>query len=208
MATSPTSQRHDLFLDITRGAAAQLVVIGQGWTLVPILKRACPPTTPELARPNSSCKVWLDDAYEYLETGDFDLIITDATYPDGNGNDEVLPGFISMFQRVSEYAPVLAVRDTARMSFNMLDCYAAGDACDVPLYSRISQEDPTATITMNRVQFLDVNDLICPESICSPVVGNRVVYRDFSHFTRTFVISLIPDFSARVKEKLSESQML
>lgn len=28
MATSPTSQRHDLFLDITRGAAAQLVVIG------------------------------------------------------------------------------------------------------------------------------------------------------------------------------------
>lgn len=181
------------------------VAESEGWTLVPVLKRACPPTTPEHARPESSCQAWLGDAYDYLESGNFDLIITDGTYPDGIGGDEVPAGFSAMFERVSEYAPVLAVRDTARIPFDMLDCFAASKDCETPLYSRISDQDPTDVINLRGVHFLDVNDLICPDAVCSPVVGNRVVYRDSSHFTRTFVLSLVPDFSVRIRETLSES---
>lgn len=52
---------------------------------------------------------------------------------------------------------------------------------------------------------LDMNDLVCPEQVCRPVVGNVFVYWDDGHITPDYVRSLSPEFTRRVEEKLAEA---
>ena len=37
-----------------------------------------------------------------------------------------------------------------------------------------------------------MNDLLCDDGTCSPVVGGVLVYRDHHHLTRTYVMTLAP----------------
>ena len=50
------------------------------------------------------------------------------------------------------------------------------------------------------VTVLDLNDLICEPAVCSPVVGNVLVYWDGSHIGATFMRTLAPELDARLAE--------
>lgn len=50
-----------------------------------------------------------------------------------------------------------------------------------------------------------MNDLVCPEQLCRPVVGNVFVYWDDGHITPDYVRSLSPEFTRRVEEKLANA---
>ncbi len=68
----------------------------------------------------------------------------------------------------------------------------------MPLLSRISPEDPTENMSFSNVAFVDLNEYICPELFCRPVVGNRFVFRDTNHLTETYASSLSAPFSEHV----------
>jgi hypothetical protein len=50
-----------------------------------------------------------------------------------------------------------------------------------------------------RAELIDVNSLICEPTICPPIVGNVVVYRDTHHLTQTYIGSLAPYFLRKLE---------
>ena len=49
-----------------------------------------------------------------------------------------------------------------------------------------------------------MNDLICPDGRCAPVVGNVYTYWDGNHLTPDYVRTLAPIFVDRVNRALTE----
>jgi hypothetical protein len=45
-----------------------------------------------------------------------------------------------------------------------------------------------------------MTDLLCPDRMCAPVLGNVVVYRDAHHLTRSYTLSLAPYLEERLLE--------
>src|SRR5690606_9919936 len=49
-----------------------------------------------------------------------------------------------------------------------------------------------AAAEVEGVVVLDLTDHICPQERCFPVIGNVLVYRQGSHLTNTYAMSLVP----------------
>lgn len=165
------------------------------WTLVPFLKAACQPTLPEDGS-DESCQQWLEKTYTELAAGDFDLVITTVTRP-GGGSDHVPDTYAGMLDRLRAHSAVLGIRDNPSFFVDMPGCFASGDDCTFPLYSRINRQDPTDALDMPGVAFADVNDLVFPEEMCQPAVGNRLVFRDSGHLTTSYVNSMKDEVGRR-----------
>lgn len=170
------------------------------WTLVPVLKEACQPTMPEDAR-SDECGDWLTDAYATLGDGDFDLIITTATRP-GGGADEIPETYRSMLSQLGSHSTVLGLRDNPLFPVDMPECYSEDGECDFPLYSRIWRDSPLEGLNIPGVITADLNDLICPNDLCQPVVGNRFVFSDRQHVSTTYVLSMVEVAAERWEQAL------
>lgn len=168
---------------------ASLLAERHGWTLVPVLKEACQPTMPEDAR-SDECREWLTEAYETLAAGDFDLVVTTATRP-GGGADEMPETYHRMLTQLSTHSAVLGLRDNPLFPVDMPECYSEGGDCDFPLYSRIWRDSPLENLQIPGVVTADLNDLLCPDEMCQPVVGNRFVFSDRQHVSTTYVLSMV-----------------
>lgn len=167
------------------------------WTLVPLLRASCPPTMPSEAN-GPSCERWLMSSYERLRDGNFDLVITTGTRPTNSGSGDYVPGsYHRMMETLAASSKVLAIRDNASFLESPAECYAMGAECEVPLHTRLSKEDPTKGVDIKGVEFVDANDLICPEELCRPTVGNVLVFRDRSHLTRTYVETMSAEVGRR-----------
>lgn len=42
------------------------------------------------------------------------------------------------------------------------------------------------------VRLVNVRPWFCADRICPAVIGNRIVYADFGHLTRTYAVHLVP----------------
>ena len=51
-----------------------------------------------------------------------------------------------------------------------------------------------------RVFPLEVNDLVCPEDECTPVIGNVMVSLDADHITSTYAASMQDEVDVRLRE--------
>lgn len=74
-------------------------------------------------------------------------------------------------------------------------------ACAVPRAqalpsSPLSQAASTAADA--QVHLIDLTDQLCDLDRCYPVVGNLIVYRDYSHLAVDYVRALVPYLSAAV----------
>ena len=49
---------------------------------------------------------------------------------------------------------------------------------------------------------VDLTDIYCPADVCLPVIGHVVVYQNKDHLTLTFVNSVIPILSDRIRDAL------
>lgn len=172
------------------------------WTLVPFVKPACIPALPEETA-EGPCRDWLVSTYDAIESGRFDLVITTATRP-GDGGDEVPSFYVSMLEKLSSVTTVLGIRDNPAFPVNMPDCYAMGGDCDFPLSDFLRSPSPTDALDIPHVAYVDVNDLICPDDVCSPVVGNRFVFRDDAHLTTTYMVSMQTEVARRWSEALMD----
>jgi peptidoglycan/LPS O-acetylase OafA/YrhL len=172
------------------------------WTLVPFVKPACVPALPE-ETVEGPCRDWLVSTYDAIESGGFDLVITTATRP-GEDGDEVPSFYVSMLEKLSSITTVLGIRDNPGFAVDMPECYAMGGECGFPLSDYLSSPSPTDALDIPHVAYVDVNDLICPDGICSPVVGNRFVFRDQSHLTTTYMVSMQVEVAQRWSDALRD----
>src|SRR5687767_8293536 len=108
-----------------------------------------------------------------------------------------------MEERIRELASrgtqVIGVRDTPRFDIEPSRCaleHGAESPECTPTHPMLEQPSPMQDLAeeLPEVTAVDMNDLICPDGQCSPVIGNVYTYWDNNHLTSEYVQSLTPMF--------------
>lgn len=162
------------------------------------------------------CRAWQDKALEHVVGARPDAVFTTSTRPlEKAGKGDYTPQwYVDVFARLSsEGIPALGVRDLPwlldedaehRQPFDCLSVREDPEFCGVPRERALAAEDPAITALggMPGVSLLDFSDLQCDAEVCSAVVGNVMVYRDSHHYTKTFVLTMVPYIENALAEAL------
>ena len=176
----------------------------RGWRVVSLTKSSCPPA-PGVAveRPGQrggtydQCTAYQTGVAERFAELDPDVVLlSSAAY-------DVPPDELAaaMARRVDDLraggAVVGMVRDVPRVPFDMPECLIdnpdEASACAFPreegmVRSGVGQDELAAL--RPGMPVLEFNDAVCPGTVCSPVLGGVVVWRDTNHLSATYVRSL------------------
>ena len=158
------------------------------------------------------CQRWLADAESYLQDEHPDTLVIQSTFSTYDGREEhIRTGTEDQVAKWTDAGvTVLGIRDNPRFTESHIECEQAGDpqACLFADHPSAVNPDPTADWEQRYPGYAPVefNDLICPDGICPPAVGNVYTYADNNHLTATFVRSTQPFFDARTDEALDRAE--
>lgn len=136
--------------------------------------------------------------------------------PDASPQDvtaERIDGVRSLWRKLNDAGvDVVAMAATPRMPFDVPKCLAEKpddpDACSVArteAYERVwsLRDSKEAVQGLPRTSLLDMNDMVCPQDPCTPIIGGLMVYRDAHHVTRTYMETLAAPLARRLDDVLS-----
>ncbi len=162
------------------------------------------------------CRGYEDYALSYLDRVSPDIVLTAVTQTSAT-KDEVMPaGTEAAVQELLDRGiDVLGMRDTPRWEQDQFQCaesviedggtpVEADEICGADLTAKLAAENPAASLAdlspsaadaadaadtadAADVVLVDHSSEICPDSRCSPILGESYVYMDDNHLTRTFV---------------------
>lgn len=196
-------------------APLQALALEHHWRLVIATKNACPladaATLPAgVAHP--SCKTWNQSLEAFIKTQPkFDLIINStSTYVTGNFADTA-PAYKTEVQRlVSQGNRWLAILDNPKPLASFIGCISAAGKnaakeCGLSRGHAMSPADLLAPVVkgLPGVTYADYTDAYCSETACPPVINNIVVYRDDSHISATFSMTLKDRLEASINQAMS-----
>ncbi len=195
------------------------------WALVTHTKSSCPFIRGNVWRRGEiyeACVLWNAKAMESIISLKPDLVVTAKIsnsriqMPDGtvNSRSAVVDGLADAWTQLGDHGiPVLAIGQTPRFDFEIPDClgrYKNPEECSRTRNDVLSDFDPIPLAvngTSNAV-FLDMNEYLCQENICPPIIGNVLVYRDFHHLTatysRTLAIAIVQPVMSAMGERTVE----
>ncbi|PWE18699.1 hypothetical protein DDZ18_03655 [Marinicauda salina] len=206
--------------------ALRTIAESREFRLVTFTKSGCPLIgTPILLRGQEypECVQWNDSVMERLLELQPDLVVTSmlsstfaAGYDDPDAsNAAVVEGLSSSWRRLGEAGiPVLAIRQTPRFSHDVPECVAehleAPSHCAETRAVALRRYDPIppAGEAVGSARVVDLNEFICELNVCSPIVGNVLVYRDPHHLSATYSRSLAPLLANEVERALEEAVAL
>lgn len=190
--------------------ALSLLAERNGWRLHAYTKSGCPfsPETTFLrGQPYQACSEWNRRLLELLRNEPPDVLVTSQYVGHLVVGSKGRPDSAERFARglVESWSSlqaagtiVVAIRDTPRIGFDVVDCMAGADgdfeSCALPRSEAFSYPDPVlkAAGLNSGVVLVDLSDHICHVDKCRPVVGDTLVYRDPNHLTATYVRTLAP----------------
>ena len=169
------------------------------WRIVSITKSACR-FNALFTRGHESCHEWNLALPDHLAELAPDVVFTTGTVGDG-AEEHVPEGFVLHWRALEERGiPVLALRDTPRVGFNVPECVErnGGDAAECTwrrselrgLDNPIGQLDSLPS----NVEVFDLLDYLCNGDDCPAVIGNVLVYRDGHHITSAYARTMAPVF--------------
>ena len=107
---------------------------------------------------------------------------------------------------------VVVLADVPRMREDVIACVAkhrlaGGARCAMPRDDALAGLDApvAAAAGLDHAHVLDLNELLCPEVRCPPVVGHVLAYQDTSHLSATFVTTLTGIFTRRLDSVLARA---
>lgn len=195
----------------------------RGWQVLTFTKSSCPFTAAERTLESEqtddavrACRAWGDEVLDRLLAADVSYVFT-ASYSTAYdwrpapGDDLADPGpdgFATMWSRLTdEGVEVFPIADVPRtQGENVPNCLAANDdrmACAMP---RAEALPGSVVVTAaeraddERVHLIDLTDQFCDAQSCYPVVGDMIVYRDYSHVAADYARALVPYIEARLDE--------
>jgi hypothetical protein len=160
-------------------------------------------------RPYDSCHEWGQSATRDVLKMHPDVVITtarpvlgtpDHPTPGARAWTEIGAGAAQYWKQFTDAGiKVVAIKETPEMGRNIPDCLSAPDGssarCATPTSSAVLHGTPleqAVAHTPTGAFMVDLNRHICGPEVCSPVVGNVVVYRDEHHLTKTYAATLLP----------------
>ncbi len=192
------------------------------WRVLTYAKSSCPFTTATRTLPGEqtdeaqlSCAEWVRSVRaELLENCELSLVLT-ASYSTAYGwepgreqlADPRTDGFERLWQDLTDGGlEVYALSDVPRtLGGNVPNCLAANPedrmACAVPRDQALPGSalvDAARQVDDDRVHLVDLDSRYCDDTWCYPVVGDLVVYRDYSHLSAEYARALVPSIAAQV----------
>ncbi|MFC7375294.1 MULTISPECIES: acyltransferase family protein [unclassified Brachybacterium] len=188
--------------------SASLIALAQkhGWTVVTLWKGGC--TYAPYTSLSAECDAFGDAAHEYLLRTQPEAVAAATTAYGREGSESVLEG---TDRAVSELtgagSAVIAVRALPRLEIDPAACVAEHGAdaseCARPLPAPLAEDRPDAALLEaagEEVHAVDPNPLVCPEQVCTPVVGNVLVSLDRDHLTGTYAESMQTGIDAQLRD--------
>lgn len=153
--------------------------------------------------PYQSCPTWRQNAISALQKNPPDLVLL-GNYSHSDGlqwrGDEAAnwaESVASTVRALSEKSDVFVIADTPHFPTWPAYCLSAHLAdtreCTVQrldaLDSRFLVEE-SAAVKAAGGRYVNLNDFLCTEDACAPIVGNLLLYRDDNHITATTSLEL------------------
>lgn len=185
----------------------------QGWRVQVLTRSACGvnPALAENAEP--LCADWIGQVIDYLtsDQGRADIVITSMGASEPDLGTEVDPTYVAGHQQFwtqleDAGTQVVALMDNPYPDRSQLPAAAETiygcvtqnrqdwSVCQVPVTEGAGGTGALrqAAREMPQVAVLDLNELICPDRVCPPVIGEVLVFRQGSHLTDSYASSLEP----------------
>ena len=160
-----------------------------------------------------SCEQWNQRLKNYLEeTEPYDGIVT--TYQSGskldlkdgeNQNEATVEGLVDAWTPVAKKGTeIIAIVDSPAPSRDVFECVIKHQTkskshCSVPRDETFPFDaQPAAVKQVPHAKLVDLTDLICERTACSPVIGGVVAYRRAGHLSDTYVKTLAPYLRERL----------
>jgi len=181
-------------------------------TLTTQTKSACASIDVELSwngAPYAACDRWRDAVVARLRADPPDLVVlANYTNPDfADGIDEAgqwRRGLEATIVELSTFTRVVVIADTPDLRNSPVVCLSAhlGDAraCARPASLALDAPGRAATVaatTATGTPLLDLTDYFCT-TVCAPIIGNVLVYRDSHHMTATYAAELAGPLADRL----------
>jgi hypothetical protein len=186
------------------------MALERGWSLVVQTKMACvwaDAMTEREQRAYEDCHRWGERVFDEISRDPPELVITSHARGrrvwgvDRRDSDEALADALQARWAALDAlgVRVLVVPDLPRWSFDPVECALRGEPCRMPLAEALGMVDvlPRA-VRGSPASLLDLTDLVCPDEVCRPVIGNLYVFRDDSHLTPEYAASLAPGWCPRM----------
>ncbi len=167
-------------------------------------KSACPSVAMSVLlydAPYVACDEWRASVIAELNEVRPDLIII-SNYGHGYALTDVareawVDALASTIGQLDEAGVVMVLADTPHfpsmralcLSAHLDDTEACASSRDDALEAQLASKESEVTIAHGSM-YVDLNNYICSDSICGPIIGNTLVYRDANHLTATFAETL------------------
>ena len=191
----------------------------RGWRLETLAKGACPMLNlpmfePTLRRPYRECDQWRPGAIAKLKAEHPRLIVLGMSreygkHIDYNSNFDTYDSTwnTKLTEMVKELrgtgAEVLVLGPVPNPQGWVPNCLALhlsdAMACSPARSKAVNQKGITAETAATRAgggQYADITDLFCTQERCPAIVGDTLVYRDYSHVTVRYTLQVAPVIGA------------
>jgi len=179
------------------------------WNLSVITKSACPLSTEaisEVPEYIQSCHHWNKLALQQIIDQKPDIVVilaTRTTYPQTPSQEHVPEGYREQWKKLIENdITLIGLRDTPRLGFDVPLCVdvngRSAPECMIARNQLLANENPAANLPeAEDLNLVDLSDRFCTSTVCPPVIGNILVYRDKGHIS--------PPYMDTVSKALSEA---
>ncbi len=149
------------------------------------------------------CESWRAGTMKIAQQGGYDAIIVTHAQPvipapGETAEQATVRGLVTAWRNLPD-VPIVAIRDNPWTRRDVLTCVAehlttAAQDCAVSRSEGLAIFDGTAEAARQvpRAHVVDVTSLYCTATVCPPVIGHVLVYKDRTHITATFADTLAP----------------
>jgi hypothetical protein len=148
------------------------------------------------------------------QQGGYDAIIVTHAQPvipapGETAKQATVRGLVTAWHNLPD-VPIVAIRDNPWTRRDVLTCVAehpstAAQICAVSRAEGLAIFDGQAEAAQQvpRAHLVDVTSLYCTATVCPPVIGHVLVYKDRTHITATFADTLAPYIEREVVAALA-----
>jgi len=171
---------------------------------------ACYLTSADPRRPSDglrdACRSWRASVTATANSGAYDAVIVTHSDPQspidpapGETVDEAATrGLVEAWANLPD-VPIVAITDNPSMLKTVLACVSdhpdtAARSCARPRSEALPAFDAQAAAVRQvpRAHLVDMTSLYCTSTMCPPVIGHVLVYRDTGHITASYAATLTP----------------
>lgn len=181
-------------------AAMRPLADEDGWGMTALLRGGCSlERRDDVSDETPECSQWQEGAIAYIHALHPDAVLTTVTASEiDSPNERMLNGIDAITAGFAEDGiRVIGVRDNPRFSIDMYECALEDGDCDRAVGDAVQPENPAIELD-EWVTLIDFTPSLCPDDVCSAVIGNVAVYIDDNHLTSMFAKTLAPAMRAQL----------